>query len=330
MISIRDRYFVYTLTLILTLFTSTLLKGQPTYDFKQINEPYKMLTKGSTTGMLPGPLTVGLNLEGDSLSFYGGTYYPSIDTPMVIYGNGLLRVDNKKYTVAIDGLLMEFDSLDERSGVFYQLEEINGETVLQIEWRYAAIVDVNNVAGDYVNMQIWLYMRSGIVEMRYGPHQLQGNYGTMIGDGPFIGIFRSTPWSRFQVLQRNWLTGNASTPTYNTEGIDLPPISGIPPEGTVFRFTPRIASGVQEEEDVEMKGYRIYPNPARNVFTLQSLEELEEVVQVTITDALGRTISTRMISAGELPLEIELPRTGFYFCTIIGKDRTERYPVISQ
>lgn len=112
-------------------------------------------------------------------------------------------------------------------------------------------VGVAGTDDNFINMQVWLY-QSGMIEMRYGPANLNnakwlGNY-----TGPWIGIDSANN----SVLYL--LSGSPSAPTLTkdiTKNLD-----GYPPIGMIYRFTPA-NGGTTGVKEWEAPVFSIYPNP---------------------------------------------------------------------
>ena len=329
--TIARHFFLPTFLLCLFLGGAGEGKAQPSYTFSMDQGAYADLAGGTELRHSPGtPLAdtvFELDLGGETFTFYDEEYRFDSRTPLGVSGRGFLSFDNARNSVVIDGFLSVLDIHDEGSRISYLIDRSGEETVLKIEWKRLAVIDSPEVAGDYVNFQIWMYQQSRVVELRYGENRVTYVPGQLIGGGPYIGNFQFVQLPVFRILEKNWIVGDVAEPRYDLTKQGFEPAQGCPANGTIYRFTPNNASGVEEEEPTG--DYYLYPNPSGEVITLNSSTKITgERLVVRVTDITGRTISRREVSGLMFPLALELPHPGFYICEIIGKDRVERYPLI--
>ncbi len=293
--------------------------AQSGYDFTVAHETYTTLANGSSTEIPFGQTAGGLDLEGETLPIYGENYAPNAELPLVVSGTGFIRFDKPEYSVVIDGFLVHMDVLNERSGIFYEIDFVNGENVVKVEWREAALIDTPDVADDYINFQIWVYQTSGVVELRYGPSKLEADYGALIGGGPFVGIFRFTQDPGFRVLQKNWLLGDPKEPYHDKAGQSLGMLAGFPEEGTVYRFTPTVPSSVEEEKEMT-RAFRVAPSVIQEKLVVERTErtQTKEVV-VQVYDVSGTVIAKEVMTGSRLEISTQDWPSGLYFCKVAGE-----------
>ena len=295
------------------------LLAQSGYDLTVTSDTYAELAEGEFAGAQPGHTATALDLEGETVLLYGEQYAPDAQTPLVISGTGFIRLDKPSYSVVIDGFLVHMDSLDPRSGIFYQSDFLDGENVLKIEWRQAALIDTPDVADDYVNFQIWLYQTSGRIELRYGPSKLKEDYGDLIAGGPFVGVFRFTQSPSFIVLQKNWLLGDPKDPYHDKLGQSFGLLSSFPEDGTVYRFTPSAISGVAEnEQSLTGKAFRLRSNLVDGALWIERTNETgwTEDARVEVYDMAGNLVLTEMMSGTMLEVPVSGWPSGSYICRV--------------
>ena len=319
-------------TLLLVILTGCWVQreatAQPSYSFSVDHGVYSDLTDATVLDIPVDTALAetyfGVDLNGEVFTLYGEEYGESIE----ITGRGVLGFDNDRHSVVIDGFLSILDRFDHESRIAYQIDRSGEESILKVEWKRLAVIDDPEVAvDDYVNFQIWLYQSSGVVELRYGENTVNYTPGKDIGGGPFIGVFQFVQKPFFKILEKNWIIGDVNNPEYDLTTKNFESVQGCPANGTIFRFTPNEAAGVTDKKT--FMEYALGPNPTHDVMTLTTLdsEHSGESVRVRITDLTGRTISDQ---TAILPLDLELPRPGLYFCKIFGKEGVRIYPVIRQ
>lgn len=307
------------LGLLLLCFLPVTLVAQSGYDLTIVTEDYAELSEGTFAGIQPGQTGTGLDLEGEQLLLYGEQYAPDAQVPLVISGTGFIRLDKPVYSVVIDGFLVHMDSLNPSSGIFHQVDFLDGENVLKIEWRQAALIDTPDVADDYVNFQIWLYQTSGVVELRYGPSRLKDNYGALIAGGPFVGIFRFTQDPSFIVLQKNWLLGDPGDPYHDKVGQSLGLLGGFPAEGTVYRFTPGEISSVENSGQLLTgTSFRIRSNVVDAALLIERTGEEGRGgnARVEVYDMAGHLVTTEPMSGISLEVSVADWPPGTYLCRV--------------
>lgn len=200
-------------------------------------------------------------LIGETFYFYGRPF--KLDTSakfFFIQAGGDLRIDNDSALAIIDGAFTYLDSIDAQSSVSYKIEGVSGNKILKVQWKNLK-VRVGQI-GNYLNMQIWVYQQSGVVEIRYGPRSSNNASGFNINTGPQVGMFFS-PFSFSGCYEKLWVNGSPTAFTLDSNAnYVFKAMSGIPAEGTVYRFSPRFLVGTKE-----LKGkseYFMYPNPVKN------------------------------------------------------------------
>lgn len=316
---------------ILLVCFSVALTAQSGYDLTVSTEPYTELESGTSVGIGPGGGLTGLDFEGAAVPLYGEAYTLDASTPLLISGTGFLRFDKPDYSVVIDGFLSDLNVYDERSGIFHDVAFEAGENILKVEWRQAALIDTPDVQDDFLNFQIWIYQTSGVVELRYGPSKLNDDYGTLIGGGPFVGIFRFRQTPSFRVLQKNWLLGDPADPYHDTQGQSLGLLGHFPPEGTVYRFRPNGPSAVDEMSVVDRSSlrYSVLPNVVVGELMIEPASEQDpdhriDGPEFRVIDVTGKTVAEGMIHNGRGRVSMAKMPAGLYFCVIQGEGRPIR------
>lgn len=149
---------------------------------------------------------------------------------------GFVRFDDDSSTVIIDGAFTYLDPIDETSRVSYVVED-GEERVLKYQYKHHRLRAGPD--GNFMNMQIWLHEKFGIVEVRYGPRSENNATGYTTATGPNVGLFSSRNDFQKQ-YEKLWVTGNPDAPTLDSAtNYIFRAMSGLPENGTVYRFTPR-------------------------------------------------------------------------------------------
>lgn len=325
---------------VFALLLSDWARAQGSYIFSMESAPYTELEGATPLVKLPEmPMTdtvFSVDLKGEGFRLYNEEFRVDEEAPLIIYGGGFIRFNKADAldAVVIDGFLSVLDYLDEESAVSYLMDHNEEEGILKVEWKRMALIDSPDVADDHVSFQVWVYQNSGVVELRYGPRQLEADSGVSLGGGPFIGIFKFADVPVFRIFEKNWLIGNPFAPDYDTTRTGFSILEGCPREGTVFRFVPRISSSVGDPDNSGARGgmgeYRIFPNPTSGAMTLQAATPLESAARVRVIDVLGRIISETQMEPSSSTLDLNLPALGLYYCEVSGNGVAQVYSVVRQ
>lgn len=130
------------------------------------------------------------------------------------------------------------------SPLSYKTEGIAPNRVMKIQIKNAGIAS-DSTDSDFVNLQIWLYEGTNVIEYRYGPSRiLPETFGP--GGGPLAWLLNNAVFNWSSNTERDFVTvGNADSPhlkycwadtvNFYTEVFHL---TGIPPLNMVYRYTP--------------------------------------------------------------------------------------------
>lgn len=136
-----------------------------------------------------------------------------------------------------------------KSQIRYSTSIVNGKRIAKIEFYNAGFwreKDLYNTMDDSVNLQVWLYEGSNVVEFRYGPSKISHAtdyfiYGS--GGGPVIGFVREAGLYSLNFSEMYYLKGAPNNPGLDScdTGINhvTTALSAYPSSGTVYRFTPQ-------------------------------------------------------------------------------------------
>jgi len=261
------RKFIILFTLWFSLSLSA--NAQFPYSFSVYYDDYKPLTSSTTT--VNSTLWFNSDIYNLPLGFDFSVDTTVCHTP-AIEGGSTFVTDTGKGTISgfylTDANLIDRGFLDSipstKSPIRYTISGAAGHQIFKLEIANAAFF--NEILypdhNDSVNMQLWLYEDSKIVELRYGPSNVRHGYNYFPKDGhPTVGYVRDIDYA----LNGTYyiLNGNPSNPDidtiYSTDGdYDHDPIglSYFPPDGIVYRFTP-IALGIANQTAIN--DTRIYP-----------------------------------------------------------------------
>jgi len=288
------------------------------YTLEVDSAPYKELTGG-----VPVPIGYGfdvyyIELPNERFDFFGHSYELQGSGALQVTGSGNLRIDDEVAGIAtiIDGLFTTLDTLDERSSISYMVEGEPGERVVAVQWKAAGFG--KGTSADSANVQVWLYQKSGIVEMRYGPGAISTS--TLLASGIWVGAF-AAPLDFTKAIAKCWITGSPAHPTFDTAtNLDFKILSGLPTEGVVYRLRPGTTSGV-DDGGRRKSGLLLRPNPATDIVEIVA-DEMGPSPTVFVDDLLGREVVRAALTDSRTLDTSGLPG-GVYLVRIVD-DRTVR------
>lgn len=242
-------------------------------------------------------------LNGETFRWY------AIDFPLGgiktfhVEANGDLRFDNDSSLIIVDGAFTYLDSIDADSRVSYKIEGTAGDKVVKAQWKNLRMQV--GPAVNFVNLQIWVYQASGIIEIHYGPSSSNNQSGYNTTSGPQVGMFFSKD-DFSKCYQKLWLNGSPAAYTLDSaKNYTFKAMAGVPVEGTVFRFVPRFATttGMAEPHDTG-SGMFVYPNPVNNGWL-----QLQKRSDYTVYDLQGKQL---LQAKNEAELNVQLLPPGMY------------------
>ncbi|MFC4635477.1 T9SS type A sorting domain-containing protein [Dokdonia ponticola] len=178
--------------------------------------------------------------------------------------------------VAQDIIDRGFNTGTSLSPLSFKLEGEVGSQILKIEWNNVGFFDESSLQ-DFMNFQLWLYEEGNVIEYRYGPSEINDPTSSFEGlDGIQVILFPLLPAGGQGPLEEDAyiLSGDPVNPefiTISTEqdfiDAELTSLTGVPPNGTVYRFSSETLS--IDDTDIVLD-LNIYPNPTNDVFKIES------------------------------------------------------------
>lgn len=230
-------------------------KAQFPYTFSVYYDSYQSLSSGASTVNS----TVWFNSDIYNLPVgFDFKIDTSNCTAPAIEGGSTFVTDTGRGVISAfyltDANLIDRGFLDSisstKSPIRYIVSGRNGQRIFKLEIANAAFFNelIYSVKDDSVNMQIWLYEGTNVVELHYGPSNVSHGYNYFPREGhPTVGYVKDVDYA----LNGTYyvLSGNPSAPDldtiYATDGeYDHQPagLTYFPPDGVVYRFTPKSLS----------------------------------------------------------------------------------------
>jgi hypothetical protein len=176
-----------------------------------------------------------------------------------------------------------------------------GERIMKIQYRNAGFaneVATMGTANDYINFQLWLYEATNAIEIHYGNYLVTNDVIAFNGaTGPSFGLFmiEETDFDEGDPNTAIFLENDPMSPDLmrETENVDERSLSGMPPTGMIYTFTPVLDTTeiVNGTEIIWLESIDVFPNPTVDV--LQIKVQNQQLIGATyaLTDVNGKLIT---------------------------------------
>ncbi|MEO8590866.1 MAG: hypothetical protein ABI432_15930 [Flavobacteriales bacterium] len=284
--------------------------AQNNYLFEQVppgNQAYEDLLGDTeiTDFDLNGSFTLQA-MAGETIRIFDTEYTLGAGTKLSISTDGFVRVDDENTMAVLDGAFTDLYPFDASSRYSYRLFGNTGNHILAVQYKNLRMS--TGLAGNSMNMQIWYYQNTGMIEVRYGPRTENLANGFTLDRGPKIGIY-SSPVDMSGCLEKVWLSGSPLLPEVSYEAnYNFPGLNGVPPEGTIYRYVPTFTISISENTTSAHGRIRNDPATDRLFVTMPEASRSMLLVQ----DMAGRTLQTQLATTGENEIDISGLASGTY------------------
>lgn len=225
-----------------------------------------------------------------------------------------------------DSDLIDRGYLDDvsESEIVYLVEGVPGSRILKIEWQNAGFyneVDENQSTDYFVNLQLWLYETSGVIEIRFGPSAIEDNM--LVYDfvsGPLIGLIDAFNEALTEFGTLYYLIGEPDAPSVEVMEDDGDLVNlfnnvlqGGPADGQWYRFDPLLVSASGEAAALAAH-IRLFPQPAHGLLNVEcSPSEGSGAWQLQIFDSLGQAVTPAKVANGSrVEMDVSSLPAGLY------------------
>lgn len=298
--------------LILLLFPCLLLAGITNVQAQS----YTYSLQSGTYIDLIAPTVITANITGNAnymeaispypFTLFGETFIFNGVSGLAVGENGFISATNTQgdKAFALDGMFAGITNHPTLSSeISYEEVLSSSGGILIIQFKNVGLS--TGASTDFVNFQIWIYEATGDVEYRYGPSSTSSASFGHEG-GPVIGLFLASN-DFTSVYESQFLVGNAANPTVDFVNT-FAHISGMPPDGTVYRFSYSAPVSINENQ---LENISLFPNPANNSITFNG----NNINRVVIVDMLGKTIMDENLKTNKT-LNIESLNKGLYLARV--------------
>jgi hypothetical protein len=220
------------IAVLLFLFSFSISAARPSYKLGVSSEQYTPLSGATPVAMqwwdtvlLKTNPHFPIDIGNETFSFFGTPFPLDAVNRIGVSPYGEIKLEGEKYYVDIYTFFTELDSTRPNTQVAYKVEGEPGDRILKVEWRDMGFPDCP--ASPFVNFQLWVYQKTGVFEMRYGPSMIDFTCGGILATngGPFVAIFRGVQ-NTSSVDGLVFLYGNPDAPSLEKNG--FPPLTGAP------------------------------------------------------------------------------------------------------
>lgn len=201
------------------------------------------------------------------------------------------------------------------SNISYVVEGEPGNRICKLEWNNASIYSFEPEVT--LNMQVWFYEGSNILEYRFGNHNITADIlEDLLDQEAFLSLIESVnPMT--ETVRAIVVWGNPDDPTVtviNQSDVDTElefdmetcHFTSMPASGTVYRFIPE-GVGIQSHDNLNIT---LAPNPVQSNMILTGADG----ALVQIYDLLGNLLTSEIYNA---PISVEGLAAGTYVVKIV-------------
>jgi len=187
---------------------------------------------------------------------------------------------------------------------------------------------------DYINMQIWLYETSHVIEFHYGASAIHHDttYFPEVSGKPFFGFFKNYNVSNGNVTMAYFLKGVASAPVIDSVSVLTSISDGLstwPSNGTVYRFTPKPSTPTGIASLMALEAVAVYPTLAHNELIVDNNEK--ETLNYTILALNGAAVDKNgILSNGTNTVDISMLASGVYVIDLHSATGAKRVKFVKQ
>lgn len=315
------------------LISGSLFAQEIEYSFEQFSSQYSDLTS---------PISINNGEIWDDpeyvvpLDFEFKLFNSTISALTFIDGFGadLFSVDSTKaiWTITADitdRAYLEDDEgenlgeLGSSSPISYINEGEPGERIFKLQWKNAGFYEDEDK--DYfINFQLWLFETTDMIEIHFGPSEVPNSF--FIEEENLVGFFKKNNNNPppFGYILNEYTGGYQFATSYLDFNFSPAYFNSIPKEGTVFRFYPEYAVGIEKLE----LGFKTYPNPVKDLLYIDNYDNV--LLHCEIINLQGEIIQQFASIERTVIIDCSEFSSGTYFLKIFVDDQVITKSIIKQ
>jgi hypothetical protein len=321
--------------LILSLgFTCSRVLGQAGYDLKVSTEVYVPLATGTVvsggTGWVEPNYSIPLGFEFP----IGDTVVNTFNLASNVVGTGTVN------SVLTTGFMLTGAQLCDRglsklkseSPLRYEVSGAEGHRVFKFEYANAGFAEEYfqyHTNADHLNLQIWLFEASGVVEYHFGASSVAHHADYFpANSGVSIGFVRNYGVNTRDAESQYLLSGPAMQPSVGCAGQmeSANGLIGLPPAGTVYRFVPMPKQPAALHTISQEKRMTVFPVNCRDF--IQVVNPLHEQTRFELLSAGGGCVQRGDLQHGGNRISTGGLTEGMYIPVVNAPSGTELHRII--
>lgn len=318
---------------IVALLTAVSAMAQFNYTFSTATDTYTPITGGTSVNgntiwddeIYTIPLGFNFTMDGK----VNDTVYTAEDNFLTIDSTSPVNL-----FVFTDMDLIDRGNIDgvvTRSPISYITSGTAPNRIFKLEIANAGIYeeyDLYTTDNDSVNIQVWLYETSNIVELRYGTSRITHPADYHYWNGkPIAGYINGYDNNTDDFNKAFLLTGNNVSPTIDSTtdfSIFTGGLNTYPTNGRVYKFTPKPA-GIKDQSGI-LNNLQLLSNTGSNQVILRS--PYNETLNYKIVAINGATLNyTGTINNGINRIDISSLPQGMHILQVSGAQGIQSYRI---
>lgn len=222
-----------------------------------------------------------------------------------------------------------------QSPIRYELTGTAPSRIFKVEVWNAGFLeeeDSYSTLNDSVNLQVWIYESTNVIEVRYGTSQVSHGMDYFVFDeGPVVGYAKRFDPATLKLDNLYYLVGNPAAPTIdsNDDPVSsvLTPLNTMPNAGTVYRFTP-LTTSIGDHAGFA-RNISVYPSPATDMLFLSNSQPLTGKYTIVSVTGIATNIQGSF-GQGKNGIDVSSLATGMYFVQVFTNEGTANYKFVKQ
>lgn len=285
---------------LLPLFSVILLQftQAQNYNFSVLNSPYVPLS-GSTSinngtvwtswSGVVATANIGFTFVANGNLNTTALHFDDNMIPTVVYSNQPNPATAFVYAPIIaDTADRGMVSGTSQSNISYKVDGTPGSRIFKLEWNNMGFYDEiesDNISSDFMNVQLWLYEGSNIIEYHYGSSNISNPAESFGGEPGFgCGLYPEFDFNNGIVGNAYAISGNGSAPAFAYTPNYQVYVTTPPASGTVYRFSPTVLATQEVSTNNDVF---ITPTFVEDSFTIHAKSGVK-IKSVSVYDASGK------------------------------------------
>ena len=205
-----------------------------------------------------------------------------------------------------------------QSSISYKVDGTSGSRIFKIEWANAGFYEDDSNT-DFINTQLWLFEGSNIIEMHFGPKQVNNPFSFSGFTGPIFGFmdnYSETVDTVFNLWYLKGPVGNPVVTKISGQEIEslVQTVNGAPGNGLIYRFSPNVVS-VNNPNQFDAS-FSVNPNVTKQFLSISLSDELaanRNGLQYEIMDQLGKKVLSEPVRESLQQVDMSGLSNGVYF-----------------